>query len=139
MKIKIKSREEIEKTLKEWRLHIDNSGAYFSNVMLNFCGKIFDAEPSSDLVYSVHTPPQEGVDLKWFWHKDWYEVVECPSSSIVVTSDHLMDAATYMLPTLIQPIDFLKEFERKEIVLSSEDLMDIELMDEMLGYFLEDK
>lgn len=96
MKIKIKSREEIEKTL-DGRNHKERPSCYFAPKMFDFCGKIFEANPSSDLDYSVYTPLQEGMDY-WHWHKDWYEVIEHD--------------------------------------LTADDLMDIELMNEMLAYFL---
>lgn len=101
MKIKIKSREEIEKTLNESRYHIDMSGAYFSNIMFLECGKQFEAELFEYFGYSSKTDSPISPSGGWNWHSDWYEVVEP---------------------------DF-----------TDEDLMDIELMDEMLGYFLEAK
>ena len=99
MKIKIKSREEIERTLFG-RNHRYNQSCYFASKMFEFCGNVFDAIPSSDPEFSVQTPNQEGM-RGWYWHKDWYEVVES---------------------------DF-----------TDEDPQDIELMDEMLGYFLSKK
>ncbi len=96
MKIRIKSREEIEKTLLG-KNHCNNPSCYFASEMFNFCDKIFNSEPSMDASFSVKTPAQDGMKYDWHWHPDWYEVVE----------------------------DFTEE-----------DLMDIELMDEMLGYFL---
>ena len=94
MKIKIKSREEIEKTLDKSGHHIDGSGAYFAKLMFLECGKIIESTPFLCLGYSART----NYPL-WNWHPDWYEVIEP---------------------------DFTEE-----------DLMDIELMDEMLAYFLE--
>lgn len=99
MKIKIKSREEIEKTLFG-RNHRYNQSCYFPIKMFEFCGNVFDAIPSRDPEFSVQTPSQKEMLDEWYWHKDWYEVVE--------------------------------EF-------TDEDLMYIELMNEMLAYFLEEK
>lgn len=101
MKIKIKSREEIEKTLERGIGYYCRTdvGQYIGTdmtmrkEMLQFCGK-------EVVVTSVITDGSDRVRaVNWCWHPDWYEVIE----------------------------DF-----------SEEDLMDIELMDEMLGYFLEE-
>lgn len=98
MKIKIKSREEIEKTLEEGvgfcrEIEVGQYKGYTITMrkeMLEFCGR--DSE--------VETMFDDGnvLAFDWYWHPDWYEVLE----------------------------DFTEE-----------DLMDIELMDEMLEYFLE--
>ena len=101
MKIKIKSREEIEKTLDASGLHIDRSTGRFAEIMFTHCGQIFEANTVSYLGYSARTDCVLSHTFGWYWHKDWYEVVEP---------------------------DFTEE-----------DLMDIELMDEMLAYFMEGK
>lgn len=100
MKIKIKSREEIEKTLDESNYHIDG-GAFFANPMFLECGKHLEAESCGYFGYSARANSQNSASGGWSWHPDWYEVIEP---------------------------DFTEE-----------DLMDIELMDEMLAYFLEGK
>lgn len=98
MKIKIKSREEIEKTLDKYGYHVDRCGAYFLNLMFLECGKQLKAERLSYGGYSASTGSSIFASGACGWHKDWYEVIDP---------------------------DFTQE-----------DLMDIELMDEMLAYFL---
>ena len=96
MKIKIKSREEIEKTIDWNSYHIRDFTAYADPRMLKLCGQVFEAEKyDGGLAYTVITHINYG---SWCWHPDWYEVLE----------------------------DFTQE-----------DLMDIELMDETLAYFME--
>lgn len=97
MKIKIKSREEIEKTLDESGYHIDESGAYFASLMFLECGKHLEAKNFTYWGYSAIADSPNSPSGGWNWHPDWYEVIE----------------------------DF-----------TDEDLMDIELMDEMLGHFI---
>lgn len=97
MKIKIKSREEIEKTLEEGMGYYCGTdvGQYKGSdltmriEMLEFCGMESEAKRVLD---------GRALAFDWYWHKDWYEVLEP---------------------------DFTEE-----------DLMDIELMNEMLAYFI---
>ena len=99
MIIKIKSREEIEKTLEKgigYNCGTDvgqykGSSLTMTRAMLEFCG--MESEPK------IVLGDGRAVAFDWYWHKDWYEVVEP---------------------------DFTEE-----------DLMDIELMNEMLAYFME--
>lgn len=98
MKIKIKSREEIEKTLDWNHYHIRDHRAWVVPNMFKLCGQVLEAE---DYIGSNNYKKVTNKDgQRWCWHPDWYEVAE----------------------------DF-----------TDEDLMDIEFMDEMLGYFLEFK
>ena len=98
MKIKIKSIEEIEKTLERAPRYcsITDVGQYKGSTltmrkeMLEFCGMESEVKRVLD--------DDRALAFDWFWHKEWYEVVE----------------------------DF-----------NEEDLMDIELMNEMLAYFME--
>ena len=101
MKIKIKSREEIEKTLNKSRHHIDGSHAHFSYQMFSYCNQTLESKKYEILGYKLRTESELSASGGWNWHPDWYEVVEP---------------------------DFTEE-----------DLMDIDLMGEMLNYFLENK
>lgn len=98
MKIKIKSREEIERTLNKSGYHVDGSCAYFSYRMFSHCNQTLESEKFELFGYKLRTESELSVSGGWNWHPDWYEVLEP---------------------------DF-----------TDEDLMDIELMDEMLEYFL---
>lgn len=101
MKIKIKSREEIENTLNESNSHVDGSRSYFSESMFKHCGETFKAVKDEFHGYKLRTNTVLSISGVWYWHPDWYEVVE---------SD-----------------------------LTDEDLMDIELMNEMLGYLISER
>jgi len=100
MKIKIKSREEIGKTLNKINIHIDGSSK-FNPKMFSLCGKVLDAIPIDLDGYKAAAGYSYLDGDTWGWHPDWYEVIE---------------------------LDFTEE-----------DIQNIELMDEMLGYFLGSK
>lgn len=70
MKIKIKSREEIEKTLNESNYHIDMSGAYFANLMFLECGKHLEAKNCRYFGYSAITDSLNSASGGWSWHSD---------------------------------------------------------------------
>ena len=76
MKIKIKSREEIEKTLDDSNYHVNRSGAYLANPMFLECGKIIEANPLSFLGYSARADCSTSPSGGWNWHPDWYEVID---------------------------------------------------------------
>ena len=101
MKIKIKSREEIEKTLAAGSDHCSLAviGDYIVSDILMAKEMIAFCEMESEVKEIL----EDGsvIAFNWYWHKDWYEVLE-------------------------------PEF-------TEEDLMDIELMNEMLAYFIEIK
>lgn len=70
MKVKIKSIEEIEKTLDGDYHNVDYL-LYFRPEMRKLCGKVVDGKTTGS--YKIKTTTDK---ISWFWHPDWYEVVE---------------------------------------------------------------
>ena len=75
MKIKIKSREEIEKTLDHSSYHI-GGGSYFPEMMFLECGKILDARHIEYFEDATKATISICLANDWNWHQDWYEVVD---------------------------------------------------------------
>ena len=90
MKIKIKSREEIEKTLEEGiaffrETHVGQyKGSDFTmrKEMLEFCGMESEAKRVLD---------GRALAFDWYWHPDWYEVMEPDFTEEDLMNIELMD------------------------------------------------
>lgn len=78
MKIKIKSKEEIEKTLVGTIMGRGAYGAdpemFFDSRMLPFCGYVMDAVSSEvdPYAYKMH---DDASKCDWYWHKSWCDEV----------------------------------------------------------------
>jgi len=91
MKIKIKSREEIEKGVGyysaggawQYKVYTIDVRILMTKEMIAFC-EIEEAEVTRVLIDRVRA-------FNWYWHKDWYEVVEPDFTEEDLMDIELMD------------------------------------------------
>lgn len=74
--VRVKSFDEIRKTLGDGGIHLENSGLYFPERMKIWCGKILRVS------YVIEDSKFNVSENQWAWHTDWLEPAELDNRRI---------------------------------------------------------